>query len=389
VTKKYYCSQKFWWLSIDLEKRQTFSCCSATPSKIDLKFIQDNPGELFNSPGFVTERQQMLKNIPVSSCQDSCWKPESQGLASRRILFQSQAPTHVEIKTKPDTLHIIVGTDCNMTCVYCCKEFSSSWARSIDQYGPYSIESQNNRYSLSDHDRVVMKISQKELSKTSFSTTLLSEIEKIYQDSDLRQLMITGGEPFLYLGLEDLVSRLSGKGIPIRVWSGLGVDSKRFAREINKLAKFSELEISISAESIGPLYELVRYGNTWQQLQNNIQILEDAGVNYRFYSTLSNLTLLGIDQFVEFLGDRRVMYSVCTDPEFMSVNVLDPVSKQNLQSKLTLLPPDIQKNIQQSIETDCKDSSRIELKNFLSEFCRRNNASLDMLPRSFVEWITQ
>jgi organic radical activating enzyme len=389
MEKNFYCSQKFWWLSIDLEKLQTFSCCSATPSRIDLKFIQDNPGELFNSPGFVTERQMMLDNIPVASCQDNCWKPESQGLTSRRIMFQSQQQTHTEINTTPDTLHIIVGTDCNMTCVYCCKEFSSSWARHIDQHGPYPSVTNANRYSLAPQDRVVMKISQKELSNTAFSQNLLSEIEQIYQKSELRQLMITGGEPFLYLGLEDLVSRLSGKGIPIRVWSGLGVDPKRFEKEIRKLSKFPDLEISISAESIGPLYELVRYGNTWQRLQQNIKTLDDLGVRYRFFSTLSNLTLLGIEQFVEFLDGRPVMYSVCTDPEFMGVNVLDPDSKKDLESKLNLLPADIQTNIKNSMNLECKESTRLELKNFLLEFCQRNNIAFTMLPTNFVDWVVK
>lgn len=389
MEKNFYCSQKFWWLSIDLEKLQTFSCCSATPSRIDLKFIQDNPGELFNSPGFVTERQMMLDNIPVASCQDTCWKPESQGLTSRRILFQSQKQTHSEVTTTPDTLHIIVGTDCNMTCIYCCKEFSSSWARHIDQHGPYSFATNSNRYSLVPRDRIVMNISQKELANTAFSQTLLSEIEKIYQRSDLRQLMITGGEPFLYLGLEDLVSRLSGKGIPIRVWSGLGVDPKRFEKEIKKLSRFKDLEISISAESVGPLYELVRHGNTWERLKKNIETLENEGINYRFYSTLSNLTLLGIDQFIEYLGQRKVMYSLCTDPEFMAVNVLDPTSKKIIKSKLDLFPEDIKSSIETSIDLECSEQTRLELKSFLNEFCQRNNIEPDMLSAHFLDWVNQ
>jgi hypothetical protein len=167
------------------------------------------------------------------------------------------------------------------------------------------------------------------------------------------------------------------------------VDPKRFEKEIKKLLKFPDLEISISAESIGPLYELVRYGNTWQRLQQNIKTLDDLGVRYRFFSTLSNLTLLGIEQFVEFLDGRPVMYSVCTDPEFMGVNVLDPDSKKNLESKLNLLPLDIQENIKNSMNLECKESTRLELKNFLLEFCRRNNTAITMLPTNFVDWVAK
>lgn len=389
MEKDFYCSQKFWWLSVDLKKLQKFSCCSSTPARIDLEFIRENPGDLFNSPDFIIERQMMLDNVPVASCQDNCWQPELQGLTSRRMLFQSQKRTHSDVKSTPETLHVIVGNDCNMTCVYCCKEFSSSWARHINDTGPYNSATNSTRYSLTSHDRVAMQISQKELSNTKFNQTLLSEIENIYQKSDLKQLIITGGEPFLYLELENLVSRLSSKEIPIGIWSGLGVHPKRFEKEIKKLSKFPNLEISISAESIGPLYELVRFGNTWQRLQQNIKILDNLGIRYRFFSTLSNLTLMGIEQFIDFLNGRTVKYSICVDPEFMGINVLDPDSKKNLLSKIDLFPKDIQAEIKKSIDLPCKESIRLELKNFLLEFCKRNNTAFNMLPAEFVSWVTK
>jgi hypothetical protein len=83
------------------------------------------------------------------------------------------------------------------------------------------------------------------------------------------------------------------------------------------------------------------------------------------------------------------MYSVCTDPEFMAVNVMDPDSKQHVASKLNLLPEDIRGNIQQSLQLECAESTRQDLKSFLQEFCRRNQTEIDMLPKAFVKWINQ
>jgi hypothetical protein len=37
----YYCNQKFWWLSIDIERFQTLSCCAATAHKIDFAWLKD------------------------------------------------------------------------------------------------------------------------------------------------------------------------------------------------------------------------------------------------------------------------------------------------------------------------------------------------------------
>ena len=75
MVDNFYCSQKFTSLSIDLEKRLLYSCCSAVPEKIDLDWLQQNPGMLFNSPNLQQERQAMLDNMPVPGCQQSCWTP--------------------------------------------------------------------------------------------------------------------------------------------------------------------------------------------------------------------------------------------------------------------------------------------------------------------------
>ena len=129
----FYCNQKFWWLSVDLEKFQTFSCCAATPQRVNLSWVKENPGQIFNTPLLQQERTMMLDNQPVSSCSSSCWVPESQGMPSRRLTTNGQLSTHSSVVSSPETLNIVVGTDCNMTCVYCCKFYSTAWSRDISK----------------------------------------------------------------------------------------------------------------------------------------------------------------------------------------------------------------------------------------------------------------
>ena len=88
--QNFYCSEKFTWLSVDFEKRQSYSCCAATPHAIDLNWIKQNPGQLFNTPHLIEERQTMLAGQPVASCQSPCWQPESQNMTSRRMLWPTQ-----------------------------------------------------------------------------------------------------------------------------------------------------------------------------------------------------------------------------------------------------------------------------------------------------------
>jgi organic radical activating enzyme len=387
-TKDFYCSQKFWWLSVDLEKLKTMSCCAATPSKIDFDHINQYPGDLFNSPEMIAERQQMLSNQPVVGCSSSCWIPESNSQASRRILMKSYLPTHTATSTSPEVLHIIVGSDCNMTCVYCCKYYSSAWARDINNQGAYSITTTDDKYTLNDTDRVLMKLSQKDIKNNRFNDGLLNEIAQLVESSTLREIVVTGGEPFLYLELEQLISKLSGHGIPIKIYSGLGVNTERFQKEIAKLSKFLEVELIISAESTGKLYELLRNGNTWNRFEKNIQTLKQHDISYSFHATVSNLALLGIDDFIDYAGDVKILWSPCTDPDFFAVNILDDQTKSMLIDRIDCYPLKLQEIIN-TVSNSIIFDQKSNLNRYLKEFTQRRNIDLGSLPPHFVEWLEQ
>jgi organic radical activating enzyme len=221
---------------------------------------------------------------------------------------------------------------------------------------------------------------------SSFNQRLVNEIETIFNNHDLSEVVITGGEPFLYLGLEELVSKLTNKGTVIRIWSGLGVDPARFSREIKKLSKFSNVEIVISAETTGKLYELVRYGNTWDRLLQNISTLEQLSVDHSFYCTVTNLTLLGVEEFVSYVGNKKTVYSLCTDPSFLAVNVLDPANKQKLLDQLETLPEQLQSILIKDLVSEPTTQQQTDLKTYLTEFSNRRNIDLNFLPETFRQW---
>ena len=172
---KYYCNQKFWWLSVDLGKFQTYSCCAATPQRVDLSWIKQNPGQIFNTPILQQERQMMLEDKPVSSCNSSCWIPESQGMPSRRITASGTTLTHQNIISSPEILNVIVGTDCNMTCVYCCKFYSTAWGKDVAE-NSYHVDSGDDRFVINSTDRVLPFISQKEIATSSKRQFMTDEI---------------------------------------------------------------------------------------------------------------------------------------------------------------------------------------------------------------------
>ena len=331
----------------------------------------------------------MLQNQPVASCNTACWQPESQGKSSRRLVFKSDVLAETDIQASPKELNIIVGNDCNMTCVYCCKQYSSAWLRDLTENGTYhTVDTGDDRFEINNVDRILLRVSQKDLEKSNSTRHLLSEIRSVLVSSSITQVIITGGEPFLYLGLAELVKSVPSH-IKVIIQSGLGVDSRRLVQELKKLPAM-QIEVAISAETVGQLYEFVRYGNTWKRLNENIQTLKDLAISYSFYSVVSNLTVRGLAEFAQYADDAVVRYNPCNDPDFLSISVLDPVSKDQILQSVDQFPLDLKSIIVKSIAAEPTEQQRCNLNEYVNEFSKRRNVLPSaVLPQSFIDWMAQ
>ena len=328
----------------------------------------------------------MLKGQPVDSCFSACWKSENNNLSSRRLEWNSNTITHTDVNASPEMLNIIVGNHCNMTCVYCCKQYSSAWKQDILNNGEYPVQTLDDRYKINNMDRILLNLSQKDIAKSAVNTLLIDEIVSISQNTLYTEVEITGGEPFLYLNLENLISKFS-RDIKIHVCSGLGVNPTRFANMLDNLSKYSNVSIIISAENTRDYYEFNRYGNSWKQFETNLELLKQTGMSYKFITTIGNLTLFGLPDFFEYIGNSEIICNPCTDPDFLAINVLDTASKQLILQNLSRIPTKLQSLVTNSINVEPTTTQRLNLKTYLTSFVARRNLSLDIFPGSFKQWI--
>lgn len=371
----YYCNQKFWWLNVDLEKNQQYSCCSAAPSQIDFSWLENNTGRLFNTPLLQQERTMMLSNLPVDSCQSTCFIPEQQGLKSRRLFEGGDLVTHNNVNSTVETLNIVMGSTCNLTCVYCCKQYSSAWVNDIKENGPYLND---NRYRLFPIDRARKHRQTQE-------TNEYKLLEKELFSMEPKSVHISGGEPFLYNNLSDLVTSINSPEIKIN--TGLGVDPKRFAAQLSKIKHVQNLEILISAETQGALYEFVRYGNTYQNFSENLQTVIDSGLKYKFVSVVSNMTLLGLLEFYSQHRGAPWHFLLCNDPDYLGINVVDDATRQIALQKVEESDLPDKNKIIKNLHTPCTQQQQKNFSKYITEFAQRRNLSLDVLSPTLVQWI--
>lgn len=386
TNSNYYCSQKFWYLSVNIEKLLTQSCCAADPQKINIDWISNNPGKLFNTLELQSERRAMLDNNLVASCNSSCWIPEERGLASRRLLMGSEKKTHADIESTPEFLNIMIGSHCNMTCVYCCKQNSSAWFNDIYNNGTYAVTDVGDRFTINNKDLAVAAISQKEINISPNKIKLFDELGKISDAEDFPAVVISGGEPFLYLYLNDLIEKFP-KTVCVSIFTGLGVDGRRFARELDKLIVHPNISLVISAENINKNYEVVRAGNPWQQFENNLSEIQKRNIKYSFSSVLSNLTLFGLVDFINYVGDTSINFEICNTPNFLSMHVMDDKSKETIYNNIDKLPTAAQDIIKNSLSIEPTITEQHNLKMYLIDFMKRRNLSLNIFPITFTEWI--
>lgn len=370
-----YCNQKFWWLNVDVARKQQYSCCAATPADIDIPWLAKNPGKLFNTPLLHAERQAMLDNQHVASCQDNCYGPESQGLISRRQLEQGNKKTHTDISAEPSLVNIVLGSTCNLTCVYCCKQYSSAWLQDIKDHGTYF---DTDRFRIYPNDRFRKHF---QIQSHPDYKLLIDELAKLPADI----VHISGGEPFLYANLYDLVCACKAKTIKIN--TGLGVDSKRFKQQLEQLRALTNVEILISGETLHDLYELVRFGNTWHRFATNLDLVQQLGFKHTMVNVISNLTVLGMVDYYRKYQQSQFYFLLCNDPDFLSVNVLDDESKTKVVAALELTDHPAKKTILDNIGRPATATQRQDFSRYIREFASRRNISLDVLPKSLRHWI--
>ena len=158
----YYCSTKFTDLQVHVQGRLLYNCCKAYPERINLEWLEANPGKLFHTDTMLEDRKLMIEDKSCASCHHGCYKYEEQGLSSARL----QKNTN-EFITNPKAplkdLSISLSTDCNLTCAYCSPEWSTSWQKDIDKNGNYELtdfKKKNDNFA-----KLWSKIKQKSRSK--------------------------------------------------------------------------------------------------------------------------------------------------------------------------------------------------------------------------------
>lgn len=267
---RYFCVLPYYSVEKEFTNPGKNIYCCRLPRNVDIKQV----------------RKSIEKQERSPHC-GACWELEDSGLTSERQIHNNTLDSlldlnieNIELRTQkfgPEHLQIKLATSnlCNGTCVTCNSTLSSAWA---------SLEGRNSQYRSMDFD-------------TNWAA--------------IKSLSFVGGEPFLerknFKILEALIETGNTDCFVSVVTNGSITLTES---NIQLLKKFSNLNICVSIDGIGNVFEYMRYPLKWAQLQENLRLFRELTNNISVSCMISNLNILYYTELIDFFKEQKLNY-VC------------------------------------------------------------------------------
>lgn len=268
-------------------------------------------------------KTDLLAGIKSSACA-RCWDLESQNQLSRRQLEnefldykldQDLELIYQDCKTKPIApimYQITLSNLCNQACVSCNSSASSKWAEVERKMG----------------------ITPRKLIEIDLATVNINY-------STAKRISLLGGEPFFdqktFELLEKLIEHKNTDCFITLVTNG-SITLKQ--AQLDLLSKFTDLNICISIDGIGPVFEYMRWPAKWDVVCNNIKKFQQITNNISVSYTISSLNMFYHDQTVDWFNKQELRYNhnIVNTPNWLNPVAMPTELKQLLHNNLFALP---------------------------------------------------
>ena len=245
-------------------------------------------------------KSDMLDGKRNVSC-NACWKLEDRGIESDRQLKNKALDFYADkdirnivtdCKQNKNNMQIVkfyTSNLCNGTCVTCNSDNSTAWA----------------------------SLSKRTIALTKISTDIYRDIDF----SELKMMTFVGGEPLLEKHNFAILERLITVGNTdcfVSVVTNGSITLNQGQKEI--LSLFKNLNICLSIDGVGKVFEYLRYPLQWDVLLANLNFFRSITKNVSASYTISNLNSLYYKETVKWFAEQGINYNhnIVTCPSYFS-----------------------------------------------------------------------
>ena len=210
------------------------------------------------------------------------------------------------IDTTLSTVDMRWRNTCNLACVYCTPELSSTWAKELD---------------------VEIKVDEQQLANTK---------QYILDNApNLKNVYLAGGEPLLLKENSELLDRLD-PSCTVRINTNL---SNIKGPVFERASKFRDVHWTVSVETMGAEFEYIRYGANWEKFLENLNVIKqlDHKISFNMLWLILNPYSVfdTVDYFMQ-LGyvENAFVIGPTTKPEEYNILNLSTQTLDNLKNVL-------------------------------------------------------
>ena len=229
-----------------------------------------------------------------SGCQ-YCKDTEAHGNEnSTRLLHSYVEPTS---ETKIENLEINPGNICNLKCIMCNSLASSAVSSEHVKLGWIK------KHVVTEQDEEMLST--------------------LNQFDSLKSVSILGGEFFLSKLNLEILDQLIDKKLEVKLTTNA---TELTSAHLDKLKKIHKLELTVSVDGIGPIYEFIRYPASWDTVNANInnlkKILPQASLAIN--TVVQPLNIQFVDELIHYANQHRIgiRFHLLTRPRWLAWNIL-------------------------------------------------------------------
>jgi hypothetical protein len=279
---KNYCSLIFQNLYVEkVNKTQSklgFCCSSETTEATDTV--------TFNHPTLKSGRKHLLDTGELPPACARCSNDERNGAVSLRLTGDNSDYIKYGVETKLTKIHYNCDTVCNLKCITCGGQYSSSWIEDEIKLGWPS----RDRIMPTKNNALIYNLD-------------LSNVISVY---------FNGGEPFMSLDHIKFLTHLINVSDPSKITISYNTNATWPITEemLNVWKKFKKVHILCSIDGIGDVFEYVRFPGNWQSVSKNLidfKQITQSNVEIRITPVIGIHNILYIDQLLSWCTEHNFL----------------------------------------------------------------------------------
>ena len=280
------------------------NCCQTSPPIVSNSSNWDNwwnhDSELNNF------RQKLLTKQDFPASCNTCKIQENvSGNSFRTALNQTYSA-----KSYPAEWSVMVGNICNLACWHCTEEFSSR------------IEADKRKLNILPKN-YISPTAQFEQHWPQLKNHIVSSLDH----HDQITLSLLGGEPTYNKLVKDFLFWLYDNNLSPRIKLEITTNGTKNSnlQDILKKEFWQHIYMAISIDAIGKKAEWLRYGCSWNDIDNNINFYKNYSSYVELHLTVSILNLKDLPAVYDYAQSKNIKLIVNTlnYPDFFSIEHWD------------------------------------------------------------------